>query len=202
MAPFDRRPERPLTFGRVARAVREERQSAIETLEKRFRAEELRARRGELDRQRQAVQAATDRLDRRARREAPSRPRGLVRGTASPHLRRQRLERVLTLPGNPQRRSARHDHAQPIGGGEKRCEVRRGREQVLEVVEQEQQLLPAQIAEKVVACRERPSDLRARRARDPSGRRAGPRTLRPQTCRPAPPRPAARGGSCPSRQGR
>ena len=160
MAPFDRRPERSLTFGGIARATREERQGAIEALQESLRAEELRSCSGELDRKRQAVQTETDRLDRGARCQVLSDAAGSFQKQGHRICRRQRLERKLLLPGHPQRRPARHEHAQPVSGGEKRRDVGNGREKVLEVVEQEQQLLSAQIAEQVVAGRQRSRDLR------------------------------------------
>ena len=73
---------------------------------------------------------------------------------------RQWLEWVLALPSDPQRRSARHEHSQPVRGGEQRREVGRSREQMLEVVHQQEQLFPAQVAEEVVTGRQGPSDLR------------------------------------------
>ena len=118
VAPFDRRPERSLPFGGVARAAGEQRQSAIEALQERLRAEELRASSGQLDRQRQAVQAKTDGLDRWTGREVLSGPAGSLEEERHSILRRERLESVLALPGDPQRRSARHDHTEPVSSGE------------------------------------------------------------------------------------
>ena len=161
MAPFDRCPKGSLTFGGVARAAREKRQGAIEALQERLRAEKLRACSGELDRERQAVETATDRLDSRIGHEVFPDPAGSFQEERHRIVRRQWLEWVLTLREDPQRRSASHDHPQPVSGSEERREVRRSREQMFEVVEQQQQLLfPAQIAKKVVAGRERSCDLR------------------------------------------
>ena len=124
-----------MTFGGVARATREQRQGAIEALQERLRAEELRACSGELDRQREAIQAAADRIDRRARCELSPDPAGSFQEQRHRMSRGQRLERVLTLPGDPQRRSARHDHTEPVGSGEERCKVGRSGGEVLEIVE-------------------------------------------------------------------
>src|SRR6266508_4597862 len=144
----------------AARASGEKRQRTIEPLQEHLRAEELRSRCGELDRERQAVEVAADRFDARVRRKGPADPTGSFDEQRHRIVRGQRLERVLALPREPQGCPARDEHAQSVGGGEERPEVRRSRKQVLEVVEQEQELLPAQIAEKVVAGRQCLSDLR------------------------------------------
>jgi hypothetical protein len=62
-APLDRRAQRALTLGDVARAARQQRESLLEPRENRGRREDRRLRRGELDRQRQAVELAADLRD-------------------------------------------------------------------------------------------------------------------------------------------
>src|SRR5436190_353791 len=58
VAPLDRRAQRPLALRRVSSAAREDRQRALEALEQLVGREQARARRGELDRKREPVQAA------------------------------------------------------------------------------------------------------------------------------------------------
>ena len=62
-APLDRRAQRALTLGDVTRAARQQRESLLEPRENRGRREDRRLRRGELDRQRQAVELAADLRD-------------------------------------------------------------------------------------------------------------------------------------------
>ncbi len=64
MAPFDRRAQRSLPFGEVDRAARQQRQRLVEALQQGDGRQELRPRRGQLDREREVVQAPADRCDR------------------------------------------------------------------------------------------------------------------------------------------
>ena len=63
VAPADRRRERLLARRRVARAGREQVRLALEPVEDLRWREQLRARRGELDRERQAVEPGADASD-------------------------------------------------------------------------------------------------------------------------------------------
>ena len=87
VAPVDRRAERLLAGGQVARAAGEEVEALLEPREQRLRREQLRARGRELDRERQPVEADADLGDRgrvRVREgEVGSRP-GPVRRRARP----------------------------------------------------------------------------------------------------------------------
>ena len=76
VAPGDRVAHRLLPGGQVARAAGQQRQPPLQPGEQRRRREDLDARGGQLDGQRQAVQAAADLGDRRrrSRRSARSRP--------------------------------------------------------------------------------------------------------------------------------
>ena len=202
MAPFDRRPEGSLTFGGIARATREERQGAIEALQERLRAEELRSCSGELDRKRQAVQTETDRLDRRRSVPGPSRRRGLVPGTGSPHLP-EAAARAETPAPRPS--SAAPGSSRARAARQRRRGATRGRERPRGGARScRAGAATAFRADSRAGRRGQAASARspARRARDPSDRREEPRTLRPRTCRPARPRPGARSASCPSRPGR
>ena len=138
MAPFDRRPERALPLGRVARARRQERQRAIEPPQQAVAAQQARACCRQLDGEWQAVEAGTDGID------------GLGRRIGSAHLfgagheERGRagclegLEPVLMLAGPAQRRTARDQQAQTIREREQLVHFRRRAQHVLEVVEEQQ----------------------------------------------------------------
>ena len=63
VAPVDRGPERLLPLGNVARAGREHVEGAVEPLEQRLRGQKPQAGRGELEGERQAVQAPADGRD-------------------------------------------------------------------------------------------------------------------------------------------
>jgi hypothetical protein len=60
VAPVDRRPQRPLPFGRVAGAAAEEGQALLQALLKLSRGQDPRPGGRELDRERKIVQPATD----------------------------------------------------------------------------------------------------------------------------------------------
>ena len=78
VAPFDRRAQRPLALGRVAGTARQDGERRVEPLEKPLGREQLRPRRGELDGEREAVEAAADLLHRRVGSDlAPDRPGAL-----------------------------------------------------------------------------------------------------------------------------
>ena len=201
VAPLDRRAQRALALGRVARAARQERESRVEALEEPLGSEELRPRGRELDREREAVEAAADRLDRGVGCElAPDGTRPLDEERRR-LARRERLEPILPLARHVQRRPARDEHAQPARGREDRADRRRRVEQVLEVVEEEQELPPAEEPGEVVGRSDRLRDLGGRGARGRRGRRAAPRRRRRAACRRARPRPGARGGSSRCRPG-
>ena len=70
--PVDRRAQRALPLGKVARAPRQEWQPLLEPREQRGKRKDLDSGSGELDRERQAVEPAADRLDLAVRRELDS----------------------------------------------------------------------------------------------------------------------------------
>ena len=73
----------------------------------------------------------------------------------------QRQDDVLALAGEVERLPARDEQRELGAGGEELRELGRGRKQVLEVVEQEQQPLGADVLGEILL---RPEDLRDRRA--------------------------------------
>ena len=95
VAPLDRRAQRALTLGRVTRAAREERESRVEALEEPFWTEKLRASRCELDRERQPVESAADRVDRGIAHDLPPDCARALDEEALPR-RRQRAGRAGT----------------------------------------------------------------------------------------------------------
>ena len=159
VAPFDRRSQRALTLGRVARSAGQEREDGAESLEQPLGGEELRSRRGELDRQREAVEAAADLGDGRVGRElAPDPARSLDEERRRVAVG-EWLESVLLLGRDAQRRPARDENPQPARGGEELADRGRGVEEVLEVVEEDEELPAAQEAGEVVRRSHRPRDL-------------------------------------------
>jgi hypothetical protein len=128
--------------------------------EQRLGSEQLRPRGGELEREREAVEPAADRVDRRVRRERAADCAGALDEERRRLVRREWVERVLALAGEAQRRAARDEDAELARRGEQRREPRCGVEQVLEVVEHEQQPLPAQVLDQVFARADGLRDLR------------------------------------------
>ena len=112
-------------------------------------------------RSRAAGRRAAGRSPRRSRRaRARARlPRARSTNSVAASPRRERLEPVLVLARTRQRRAARDEHAELGRGGEHRAHRGRGVEQVLEVVEEEQQLPPAEEPGEVVASADRLRDL-------------------------------------------
>lgn len=120
----------------------EKRQNRVEALEQPLGSEELRPRGGELDREREAVQATADRLDRGVERDLPpdrSRP---LREQCGRLIRRQRFQPILLLARHVQWRPAGDEHPDIGTGAEDGTDRRGGVEEVLEVVEKEQKLSP------------------------------------------------------------
>ena len=158
VAPLERRLERLLPRRRRAAAGAEEPEAVVEPLGHRRGAERAEPPGGELDRERQAVEAEADARDvrrvllveresRRGRRRAlDEQPHRLVVeeiGRRERLLRigdRQRRHAEHDLAADAQRLAARREHRQPRRGPQDRVDERCARpEQVLAVVEDEQQ---------------------------------------------------------------
>ncbi len=166
VAPVDRGGERLLACRRVARAGRQQVRLAFEPLENLSRREQLRSRRGELDRERQPVEPPADagdlrgagrveleaRIDRlRPHREEPHRvglDERLERKVGVGSV--ERRHRVLALGCQPQRGAARGEDPEARGRGEEVADEGRGGEDLLEVVEHEQHPPLAQVLDHTV----------------------------------------------------
>ena len=139
VAPLDRGPERPLARLGVA-AADEQIEPLRESLQDLAWAEHARSRRGQLDGERQIVQAAAELDDLRAR---------LQTGPGTEELDRlgvgQRRHRVVDLAADPQQLPARHQEAEVWAGLEQLAEPGRGFHHLLEVVQQQEQLAPADV---------------------------------------------------------
>ena len=109
VAPLDGGPQRALTLGRVMCASRQERQPLLETGEQLLGRKDPHSRGGQLDRQGQPVQAPAELHHGGVWLEAREhRPRPLREQLARVGLG-QRIDLVLPLPGDSQRRPARHE---------------------------------------------------------------------------------------------
>ena len=121
VAPLDRGAQRALALGRVARTTCQQRESRVEALEQELGSEEPRPRRRELDRERKPVQAAADRLDGGVRCElSPDRASSFDEESRG-ITRRERLEPILPLAREAQRRPAGDEHAETARGREEHC---------------------------------------------------------------------------------
>ena len=174
VAPVDRRAERLLARGQVARAAGEEVEALLEPGEQRLRGEQLGARGGELDREREAVEADAD-LGDRGRVRVRHGEVGLDGAGALDEERdrlvlRERRDRRAGARGRAGRAAAPGTRARRRGGagmrlvtssfscGASREQVgERGRrlDEVLEVVEDEQEPLLGEEAPEALGERER-----------------------------------------------
>ena len=169
--PLQRRAQRALALRQVARAAAQQLQPALEALQQRRQRQQPRAVGGELDRQRQPVQARADLGDDvvvLGRRPVRAR-RGHARREQRRGVRdRQRLHPVGVLGGQPQRRAAGGEHGQVRRGGEQLRHLGGVGEEALEAVEHEQRARAARRAREPLA------ELGRGRGDDPErGRRRG-----------------------------
>ena len=113
VAPLDRRPQRLLALGQVAPAGGEERQPVLQPAEQLVRLEHLHPGGRQLDRERQAVEAAAD-LGQPAVVAAEARQHGLrpLPEELDRRRLRERRERELALARDPERLAARGEDAQ------------------------------------------------------------------------------------------
>ena len=172
--PGDRRTQRLLAADRrLGRRCSRSRRSP-EALDELPRREHARSRGGELDRQRQVVEAAAELLDRRRR---PQR-----RERAAEELDRVRLgERrhgVLDLAADAQQLAARHEQAQVRTRLDQPRELGRRVDHLLEVVEQQQQLALADVLAQARPSPRASARSSRARARDRAASRARPRRRR------------------------
>ena len=138
VAPFDRRAERALPLGRVARPRRQQRQRAIEAPQQAIAAQQARACCRQLDGERQAIETGADGIDGLGRRIGSA----CLFGAGYEELGRagclEGLEPVLVLAGPAQRRPARDQQAKTIREREQLVYFRRRAQHVLEVVEEQE----------------------------------------------------------------
>ena len=169
VAPGDGRAQRSLPLGKVDRPFHLESEPFVECLEDAIRREDDEARRDELDRERQAVQATADLPHRRKRvgLEDDAAGRGELDEQRLRIVHGQRRETEHVLARQLERCPARGEDVEVRNEVEQTCDVPRGRREVLEVVEEEQR---ARAAERVrdgldersarrLACAHRARDL-------------------------------------------
>ena len=155
VAPADRRAQRPLPEREVAIARRQQIERMIEPLEQRRRLNHAHARRGEFERERQAVELPADcRNGRRVRRrkrevlldlhcslEKQCDRRTGPEGVERRHVRRRKLERrqaELGLAADLERRAARRDHLKRRTSRDERRDLLGDVDDLLQVVEHDQ----------------------------------------------------------------
>jgi hypothetical protein len=159
VTPGDRAPQRALAYRRVACSRRQEVEAALEAPEDLAWPEHLDAGGGELQRQRETVEAAADLFDVLVGRERGGQLTGASGEEGDGGRRRERRHGVLLLDAQTEALAARRENADPWGLGEQRGDARRRGDQLLEVVEQEKCLLRPQMVGQAVP---RADDLRDR----------------------------------------
>ena len=139
VAPLDRRAQGVLARLDIAAAL-EQVEALPEPFEDLRHREDARARCGQLERERQLVEAAAQLADRLVGREP---------GAIAEQLNRlglgERLHRVVDLAADAQQLAARDEQLQVGTALEKVAELRSGVDEVLEVVEQQEQLAVADV---------------------------------------------------------
>ena len=136
MAPLDRGPQRLLAGRRIARTARQQRQAAFQPSEQLLGREHPDARCGELDRERQPVEATADLGDVLVELETGAHRAGTLREHRYGVALRQRRHLVLVLCRDSKRGATRHEQAQVGTSCEELGHGRRSRQELLEVVEQ------------------------------------------------------------------
>ena len=150
VAPGDRAPQRPLPFGQVARPAGQQVDRVLQPLEDPGRREDLHARRGELDRERQALETRGDRADRiglvSGGLEVGSNEAGPVDEQRLGLQAAERRHRVLLLAGDPERLARRGQDPDPGRRADEGGDRPGGRRQeLLQVVEDEQQAAAGEV---------------------------------------------------------
>ena len=147
VAPVDRGAQRPLPLGKIAWPVGEKRDPLLEPLEDRLQRKDAGVCRGELDREREPVEAPADR-EHLATMAAADVQIGIRGGRArGKQVARvgvgKRRHRVLDLGRHAQQLAARRQHREAWALVEQSTDERRRRKDTLEVVQEEQQLAVA-----------------------------------------------------------
>jgi hypothetical protein len=184
VAPVDRRAQRLLPLGNVAKAGRQYLKGVVETVEQRLWRQEPESGGRELESERQAVQAPTDRCDGpgvpgRQLERASGRPRALDeqrdrrirderlgRARIGRRGKLERFEPVLPFGGDPQRCPARGHDPQPGAALDQAGQLRSGPHDLLEVVQEQERLLVTDQCGDAVAERPPLSLLHVKRRRE------------------------------------
>ena len=200
VAPLDRRAQRALPGGRVARARGEKRQAPFKPREELVRVQQRDACCGKLDREREPVEPPTDL------------PRPPSAGTGRDESRAldeeneassigQRLDGVTLLAfdaaaarGSSRAPSVRRTREER---GDRRC----GLDDLLEVVEQDEQPLAGHVLDQGVVGADAMPRSRARRGRGRGALQRHPEDAVGELARPPRPRAARQAASCPFRRG-
>ena len=153
-APADRVAQRSMPGGRIARPRGEELEAVLQTSEHRRRGQQLDPRRGQLDRERQAVELVADLRDRGqvglVRLEVRTHLARPLEEHADGGLARERARAELLLPGDAQPCAARHGDLQARARGDDRRERGRGFDDLLEVVDDEQQPAAVEVGDEAL----------------------------------------------------
>ena len=162
VAPGDRRPERPLPLGSVAAPAGQDGQRALEPGEQLVGWQEARPGRGQFDGQWEAVETAADLADGRLRFCGEGPLAEQLDGVGS----RQGQDRVLALAVDPERSARRQQQPQVRTGRDEHGErPGRSRQQLLQVVEQQQHPLLIDVRGETVLGADRLGDGRFDEAR-------------------------------------
>ncbi len=159
VGPLDRRSQRPLALGEIARSAGQQRQAMLEPFEDLRRGEGLDAGGRELERQREVVEATADLGDSLVGLEVGLHGSRPGKEEADPFLVNERRHRVLLLTGYMQRLPARDEEVEVRAGGKQLRNVGCCLHDLLEVVEEAEHLLVLDVLGQAVL---RADDLRCR----------------------------------------
>jgi hypothetical protein len=191
VAPVDGRAQRAVAGDGVARAGGEQAEAVVQAGEQLLGGEQAHARGGQLDGERQPVEPRAERGDigEVRRRDLEARRHGggafgeqgdgviaaelLGRRQAGEIRQAERRDGVFALPVQPERRAAGRQHPQGRAAGEQLADEGRGGQQMLDIVEHEQQVAVAQVAEQHLLDRRRPGFLQPEAPHDAGGDEAG-----------------------------
>jgi hypothetical protein len=147
VAPFDRRAQRLLTRRHVTRPGCQQRQALLEPLQKFRKLENRHARSGELDREREPVEAVADLAHLGGRLEVRHHAAGAGGEEELSVLEPQRLDRIRLFRRHVQRLAAGHEDFHVRRACDEGRHDRRGLHQLFEVVKQDEHLLAADVGE-------------------------------------------------------
>jgi hypothetical protein len=149
VAPLDRGAQRALPLGGVALAAGKQRQALLQALEERRGRQDLHARSGKLDRQRQIVEPLADGGYLAVGHEVALDGHGAREEQLDCVVAPERIHRVLVLAADAERLPAGGDELQVGALPQQLAELRRGGHEVLEVVEQHDEAAVTDVLAKV-----------------------------------------------------